>query len=288
MLARGHQLKVGSVGIVGYVAQSGRPRLALDTGEDVIYFNNPDLPETRSEVALPLKVRSEIIGVLDVQSTQPGAFDNEDVETFSTLANQVAIVIQNARLLQQTRSALQTFTQAGRQAWIESIEEKTPGYSYLPGGTVVASEPGYEEKLQSLLASGQTVVQESSMGSSTAALAVPVKLRDQIIGIIHIEAGEANRKWSEDEIAMVQAISERAAFALENARLFEETSRTAERERVVSQVISRIGESSSFDRILQTTIQELGRALGTTRTFIQLQPPSSGEDVASTQETQEV
>ncbi|MBV5331674.1 GAF domain-containing protein, partial [bacterium] len=93
MLERRHQLKVGGTGIVGYVSQGGRPRIALDTGSDAVFFNNPDLPETRSEIALPLKYGTIIIGVLDVQSTLPSAFKDEDTNLLSTLANQIAIVI---------------------------------------------------------------------------------------------------------------------------------------------------------------------------------------------------
>ncbi|MFN3492787.1 MAG: HAMP domain-containing protein, partial [Anaerolineales bacterium] len=61
MLKRGHQLKIGEQGIVGYVTRTGRPRIALDVGSDAVYFNNPDLPETRSEMALPLKMAGQII-----------------------------------------------------------------------------------------------------------------------------------------------------------------------------------------------------------------------------------
>jgi GAF domain-containing protein len=81
---------------------------------------------------------------------------------------------------------------------------------------------------------------------------------------------DSNRKWSNDEIGMIQSISERAALALENARLFEETARRADQERVISQVTSRISESTDISRILQTTIEELNRTLGATRTFVQL------------------
>ena len=113
-----------------------------------------------------------------------------------------------------------------------------------------------------------------------ATLAVPVKFRDQVIGIIHIEAAEADRKWTEDEIIMIQAISDRAAFALENARLFEETSRRAEQEETIASVTTQIGASTDFNRILQTTIQELGRALGASRSFIQLGTPPENESMA--------
>ena len=65
-------------------------RVALDTGQDAVFFNNPDLPETRSEIALPLLDGKEVIGALDVQSVEPNAFDQEDINILTTLADQVS------------------------------------------------------------------------------------------------------------------------------------------------------------------------------------------------------
>jgi GAF domain-containing protein len=107
MLARGHKLRIGQVGIVGNVADIGVPRIALDVGDDAIFFNNPDLPLTRSEIALPLKARGQVIGVLDVQSIDEAAFSNDDVETLQVLADQVALALDNARLLKESRDALE-------------------------------------------------------------------------------------------------------------------------------------------------------------------------------------
>jgi putative methionine-R-sulfoxide reductase with GAF domain len=106
MLARQYKLQVGGNSIVGYVAGTGQPRISLDVGQDAIYFDDPDLPETRSEMALPLRVGNEIIGALDVQSATTGTFDAEDIAALATMADQIAIAIQNARLFQQTQIAL--------------------------------------------------------------------------------------------------------------------------------------------------------------------------------------
>jgi GAF domain-containing protein len=132
-----------------------------------------------------------------------------------------------------------------------------------------------KQQLQTVIASSQTVMKGPASDGLTPTLTIPVKLRDQVIGVIQIEAVDPEREWSDDEIAVVRSISERAALALENARLFEETARRAERERIVSQVTTRIGESTNFDRILQTTIQELNRTLGATRTFVHLGVPDN-------------
>ncbi|MFQ5617254.1 MAG: GAF domain-containing protein, partial [Anaerolineales bacterium] len=106
MLEHGHQLKVGEVGIVGYVTGTGTPRIALDVGADAVHFKNPFLPETRSEMALPLKIGTHVIGALDVQSKQPAAFDNDDIATLHTMADQLTIAFENTRLyLTATRRA---------------------------------------------------------------------------------------------------------------------------------------------------------------------------------------
>jgi GAF domain-containing protein len=103
MLERGHKLRVGEIGIVGYVASTGEPRVALDVGEDTAHFAHPDLPNTRSEMALPLKVQDRVIGVLDVQSTQEAAFSEDDVAVLQTMADQLATAIANARLFEQVQ-----------------------------------------------------------------------------------------------------------------------------------------------------------------------------------------
>ncbi|MBC7878442.1 MAG: GAF domain-containing protein [Anaerolineales bacterium] len=273
MLERHHQLKVGGTGIVGYVSQGGRPRIALDTGSDAVFFNNPDLPQTKSEIALPLKYGTQVIGVLDVQSTLSAAFKDEDANLLSTLANQIAIVIKT--VLINERSEFPLASQRGNKASKQiTHKQKQGGYSYHPDGTISTALPANSAIVDQAIESGETVMLVQPSKSNPAVLAVPVKFRDQVIGIIHIEATEGNRRWTEDEIAMVQAISDRAGFALENARLFEETARRAEQEETIAHVTSQIGASTDFNRILQTTIQELGQALGASRSFIQLGTPS--------------
>ncbi len=278
MLNRRHQLKVGGIGIVGYVSQGGRPRIALDTGSDAVFFNNPDLPKTRSEIALPLKYGPTIIGVLDVQSTYPSAFTEEDANLLSTLTNQIAIVINTMLANEHGEFGLSSQNKVKRGEKILNRQMQS-GYSYFPDGTISSSEFANNPTIDQAIATGETVILTHPTKDNPAVLAVPVKFRDQVIGIIHIEAAEVNRKWTEDEVIMVQAISDRAAFALENARLLEETRRRAEQEETIANVTTQIGASTDFNRILQTTIQELGRALGTSRSFIQLGILPENEDI---------
>jgi GAF domain-containing protein len=272
MLDRHHQLRVGGTGIVGYVSQGGRSRIALDTGTDAVFFNNPDLPETRSEMALPLKIGAQVTGVLDIQSDQPSAFNEEDVIALSALANQIAIIVQNSQLaLSGGESPAFRASASGTRRGVQlTRRDQSQGFSYLPDGSISSAVEIKNPVADKALATGETVTYDQLSKTGAPSLAVPVKLRDQVIGIIHVEAADEKRKWTEDEITLIQAVSERAALALENASLFEATERRATQERVVAEVTSRIGESNDMERILQTTIQELGRTLGATRTFIQL------------------
>ncbi len=271
MLERHHQLKVGGAGIVGYVAQSGYPRIALSTGADAVFFNNPDLPDTQSEMALPLKIGYEVIGALDVQSVFPSAFSEEDTHTFTALANQIALVVQNMSGSQNASPS------ASQQQGEYIIHKEQGGYTYLADGTILSAKSIHSPVVEQAVASGKTTALPLSKDAHPT-LAIPVKVRDHVIGYIQIEAAEENRKWSENEIAMAQSVSERAALALENARLFEATERRAEQEQVMAQVTARIGESTNFERILKTAIQEIGRTLGAKRAFIQIETPSSSEE----------
>lgn len=276
MLERRHQLKVGGAGIVGYVSQSGRPRIALDTGSDAVFFNNPNLPKTRSEMALPLKYGTTVIGVLDVQSTLSSAFKDEDANLLSTLANQIAIVINNVLTNQLSELALPTQKSNKANDRLHQ-KQKQSGFSYLPDGTISIAQTQNNATLEKALATGETSVLVRPSKGNPATLAVPVKFRDQTIGVIHIQAADDKRRWTEDEIMMVQSISDRAALALENARLFEETVRRADQEESIARVTSQISASTDFKRILQTTVQELGQALGASRSFIQLGTPQKND-----------
>ncbi len=243
MLARGHKLKIGQ-GIVGNVVSSGAPRIALETGADSVFLKNPDLPNTRSEMALPLRVGEQIIGALDVQSTEPQAFSDEDVEVLSILADQVSIAIQNARLFEETRRAATEnqllLQQYAREQWSSLIKSrKKIGYRYT----------GKVEELKEKI---------DVPGPVTAK--VPISIRGQVIGTVAIRS--ANQQgFSQDELDIIRAATERAAIAAENARLFEQTTERAERERKVSEITSKIRSTNDPNEMIQIALNELKQTL---------------------------
>ena len=270
MMQRGHKLSIGQVGIVGHVAASGEARIALDVGEDATYFNNPDLPETRSEIALPLSLRGRIIGILDAQSTQSGAFTSADVETLSVLADQVAIAIENARLLAESQQALAEsralYGEYVRQTWERKTAQNALGYHLASGVGRTVEQPVEWEEVQTALKTGRPAVSDEKKAIS--AIAVPIRLQNQIIGVLDIRSPEAGRGWTSDEVAVIESVAERLALALENARLFEEASGRAARENAVAEITSKIRETNDPQVMIRTAIEELQRVLNVSRVEI--------------------
>lgn len=259
MLARGHQLKIGEQGIVGNVAQTGKARLAKDVGTDVIYFTNADLPLTQSELALPLKIEDRVIGALDIQSTDINAFFEEDIEALGTLADQVSLAIQNARLFDQTQKTILEAEAIQRQYLRETWsrlpkEENLSGYRYSVSGIVP-------------LGDGEVNNFDDMKGKNE--ILVPIILRGETIGTLAVQTPK-NEHISADQIDLIKAVAERVALSAENARLFEETTRRAERERIISDIATKIGTSVRTESILRTTASELSQLLDGADVFIKL------------------
>jgi GAF domain-containing protein/HAMP domain-containing protein len=254
MLHRGHQLKIGVQGIVGHATGAGKPRIALDVGADVTYFNNPDLPETHSEMALPLTIGGIIIGALDVQSVEINAFSEEDVEALSTLADQVSLAIQNARLYDQMQRSLAEAEVISRQYFSEtrkqiSQEQTIAGFRYTTGGAIPLT---------------QTEATETADNIERKSVSVPINIRGQAVGKLSVLVPRQERIKS-DQMELIQAVADRVAIFAENARLFDQTTRRAERERLVSDITTKIRGTNDPQEMIKTAIEELQQALNISR-----------------------
>lgn len=252
MLKRGHQLKVGEQGIVGFVTGAKKPRIALSVGEDAVFFNNPDLPETQSEMALPLLEADKVLGALDVQSTEANAFSDEDLEALTILAELVSIAIQNAKLYEQMDRSLSEAEAASRQFfrenWNRLAEEyKIAGYRYTAGGA-------------SPLSITESIDDEPADTSSRKMVKVPIIMRGLEIGELSV-AVPKDEHIKTDQMDLIKAVADRVAVIAENARLFDETTRRAERERLVTEITTKIRGTNDPQEMIQTALHELREAL---------------------------
>lgn len=275
MLANNHRLKVGETGIVGYVTGAGKPRVALDTGADAVYFNNPFLPETHSEIALPLMAGNEIIGALDVQSIEANAFGEQDINILSILADQVSIAIQNARQYEETQKALSESETLSRQLTRAGWQEFAKGKKLLG-----IRHSGARATLLYAKKNGKgdttPTEDESLLKSRSSSISIPIKLHGETIGVVEARA-PGNRRWDQDEMDIVSAIIDRAALALENARFLEESQKRAAKERTIGEISAKISAHSAIEELIKTAALELSRSLPGTNVAIQFNKDQEAE-----------
>jgi GAF domain-containing protein/HAMP domain-containing protein len=272
MLETGFKTRIGD-GIVGYVVQTGESRIALDTGADKIYFKNPMLPATRSELGLPLKVYSRVIGVLDVQSDLQNAFTEDDIATLQIMADQLAVAIERTRVYQDSQDSLRELKRSYQgyteESWGNLARSRKFASGYTFEGVSVrplATMPG---EAVEIFKTGAPVMSTDSTGKQkTSKLSIPVKIRGETIGMIGLNIkGET---VPEDTIAMIEEITSRLGVALETSRLVYESQQLADRERAVSTASARIGSSIDFEDILRSAVEELGKIMGESEVIVQL------------------
>jgi len=254
LMDKGYRLRVGTEGIVGSVAAEKRAHIAFDVGEDAVFFDVPELPETRSEFSLPLIVHNKVIGVLDMQSSETQAFRYDEVELFQTMADQIAATIENTRLLTESQLVISQLdvilNEETRQSWITESDSKNPAFQYSVTGVKAVERP---KELK-----GKNV------------LDIPLVLRGQRIGKLTLQRKSEYQNWTNQEEAVAKDVATQAALALENIRLVERTRQRANREQVISVVTSRIRETLDLETVLRTSAREIQRALSLQEAEIRL------------------
>jgi GAF domain-containing protein len=237
-----------------------------------------------SWLGAPLLVGDQVLGVMAVQDyVIPRLYSESHLDLFVAIANQAAVALQNARLFQEAQSALREVETIHRRYLrqeydnlISSGPQHPLGYLDGPDGLIPADD-FWGPEIEQVVETGELVVFDAPDGKTDRTennvLAVPIKLRDQIIGVLDFYS--ADRSWTDEEKSLAMAVADQVSLALENARLFEKTQRSASRERLTGAIVSKIRSAGDIERILETAANELGRALGVTHTRVQLGSLSS-------------
>lgn len=283
----GFRLQVGGSSTVGWCTANAQAHITPDTAADTLYAHHDLLPRTRSEAVLPLIVRGQILGALSAQSDLPDAFEAPTIAVLQTMADQLAVALDNARLYEESRQALEAtrraYDQLSRQAWNELLSARPRlGYS-LVGQSVVPVEGAWPQEMLAAARSGEPVVQEVGRSSavesgddfgaeeeSGAVLALPLKVRSDVIGVVSLHKAAAEGDWATAEIELMQRLVEQVGTTLESARLFQETQRRAAREQAIRQITERMRGVVDVEAILQNTVAELARVLGVPRAYVRL------------------
>jgi GAF domain-containing protein len=267
MLARGHRIPVGE-GMVGWSIAHSQSRIAGDALDDSVRLWVDELPETRSEGAIPLRVRGRTIGALTVQDRHAQTFDDDLVAALQMMADQVAVALENARLFSEAQEALEgaqrAYGELTGRAWAELLRLR-PGLGFR------STEAG--------LSAAGAQSEESRMVRGENAISLPIQVRGQAIGTLETRKPTG---WSREETALLTKVVEQLGAALDSARLFEETQRRAAREHLARQISEKLRTLTQVEAIASTAADELGRALGTDTSFVTLglseAPPDNGHD----------
>ena len=238
-----HRLEVAGKSMIGSAIRERTARIAQSTAEEKQRFENPLLPYTRSEIALPLMVGNRVIGALNVQSTRESDFGPEVIDTMRNMASQVTVALENARLFQEAQLVIKEMQAVQQQYLLEGWKAFTA-----------------ENREMEYAVGDETLENNRTVD-------VPISLRDQVLGQITLEGKE---DWSAEQQSLVDAIAKQAAVALENARLVSESRQVAVRERMLAEINSKVWSSATIDGVLQTVIKELGRRLDASQVTIEL------------------
>ncbi len=269
LLGRGFRLRVGSEGMVGDVAQRGVYHLAADVSEEPAYLQMAELPGTSSELTLPLLMGDQVIGVLDVQRAGTRGFVAQSVQTLQALADQVAMAISNARLVEQVQQSAEMERRAygvlTAEAWATMLQAGQALGFYSDARTTAPAGDLWQPEMKVALRTGSTTHDPQDVRR----LAVPVKVRGEIIGVIDFSKSTGGA-WTDEEIALVESMTEQLGVALESARLYQDTQRRAARERMTREITDALQRATDMESLMRIATEELVRALGGTQGYMRL------------------
>lgn len=286
MLSRQHRIRIGD-GMIGWSVAHAQPRIALDVGEDAVRLTSSELPNTRSEAALPLRSRGRVLGALSVQSAQPSAFDESAIAVLQMMADQVAVALDNARLFSSAQQALDAERRAygdlTQQAWLATLRARAER-GYRADSEGVRPLMTLPALYSAPLPQGSLVVPNTASAVPSAfyqedpyTVVLPLRIREQPVGLVRLQKPQAAGGWGEEELVLMSSVVEQMSVALESARLYQDTQDRAQQERLIGEVTSRIRETLDIERMLRIAADELRARLGLERLVVRLGVPEGQE-----------
>lgn len=289
LLARNHALSVGSLSVIGQVTFKGKALIAQAGSPESIHRPNDVLPNTRTEAAFPLRIEEEVIGALDLQSKQFMYLRDEEIQTFQSLADSLALAIDNVRqfenararalesqrLAEQARSALNEVQRLNKRligrAWSDYLQDRGSNF-----GLEVNLEDEQTRDLPDNSPMISRALSEQTLVRQANQVAVPLQVRGQVIGALEFEV-EEDAQFSTMHLDLLAEISERLGLAAENARLVEESQRAAQREALINEVSTRLQTTNTVETTLTEAARSLRETLNVNRIVIRLGTPSSAK-----------
>ncbi len=258
LLQERYRVRVGQMGRVGYVARFGKLWLVERRREAREVWNILDRPDARSAVTLPLRLGGEIIGVLDMQSAEEGAFAEADKPLLRVLAAYVAAVIGYAWAREMSGTSGMAEDEAERDRWLALLRADLE-LGYLSDARGIRPVVGEWLSVMDEARRRGEVLYVEEEGAPT--VLIPVIGREGTLGVIRLRKPQGAEAWTEEEVELVRALTDQMSQALEGAWLYRQSQQLAAQERLVSEVTARIRETLMVDTVLETAAREMRRVL---------------------------
>ncbi|HET7142432.1 MAG TPA: GAF domain-containing protein, partial [Anaerolineales bacterium] len=227
LLRRGHHLLVNSGSLNGRAVSEKKPIIVADTAMNPSFLPNPLLPNTRSEMVVPLIVSGRVLGVLDMQSEIPGALNQSNLPAFAALAGQISIAIQNAALFAQSEESRKQMEENVRQI-------TTAGWLDFLNGIDRGEKIGYVFDQTEVKA-----IERESNAQSITGLSMPITVTGATVG--KIQVAQEEREWTSSESQIVQSTADQLAQHIENLRLLAQTEKYRQEAVQTTRRLTRIG-----------------------------------------------
>jgi len=262
------------------------PRTALAVGEMLLSAHIARLPRTAVEIVLPLIVGGQSIGALDMHMDDVGIFKLEDLEAWQIVSDQVAVAIENARRFAQSQAALEAerdyYGRVSREGWMKLLlSQQVVGYRYKDHHVDPAGDLWPVEMDEVLATDSRVVRAESASEEGGAVVAVPVRARDNTLGVLHLRKRPEAGAWTNRELELLDTLTDQLATALEAARLYRDTQQSAAQQRAIAEVGGGIREEVEIESVLSRALTELSNALAADRGAVLLTLDDTPEDVVT-------
>lgn len=256
MLVRGFRIRIGPGSIIGTCIATGRARAVEDCLQEPDYLAIEDLPETRSEAAIPLRTHGQIIGALSVQSVSVSAFDAVLVDVLQNIADQVAVALDNARLFAENQKSLDAarlaYGEISRSAWQNLLSQQEQlGYRYVNGKITPVGGAWLPEMMEA------AQQRKAVRSHDSTALALPIQVRGYLIGVLWLNKRETGNIWNLEEVEILNELGMQLGQALESARIYQDAQRQAAGDRLVSEIAARMRETLDVERILRVAVDDI-------------------------------
>jgi len=276
LIAQNFRVKVSDPGSISYSFSHGEMRLSSNVREEKDSARDYMLPDTLSQLVLPVVYQNRVIGVMDVQSSQINAFSPLELKILRTYTDQTVIGYQKARQNEERQKTQEELNNAYRQftqkTWQNHLKQGKRKFSLRYRQNVLEKEVPQSTESVKAINQGETIIISDQtnpiIGKPATSVAVPIRLRDQVIGVLNLKIDAA--QLPRDLMPLIESISNRMAIALENARLLEEIQAKADREHLVGEISSKIRSSPNVEQVLRTAVSEIGLSMGASEVMIHL------------------